>query len=376
MHVRPIQQAAALLLLLSCFMGVTHADSVPTYELTQLGSLSEAYSVAYGLNENGMIVGQSLNAATGKIEAVVWSGVGIQSLGFEGLARAVNNNGTVVGETGLAVSVQLPNGRAFMWNAGVYTDLGDLGGIYAGAYDVNDAGQITGFAFTPPGPTPAVQFAQAFLYENGAMTGLGTVSSPTGYSRGHGINEAGEVAGRASLVDFANSDKHMASWDAAGNISSNPSGVGSYSTAQQINNNGLIVGNGFAPGSSDRGLVWDAGVVTVMGTLGGNSSRALSVNDAGVIVGLSTDSAGAFAAMVSYDGQNLMMLSDLVADMQGWTSLGNAFDVNELGQIVGSGINADGQVEAFLLTPVPVPAAAWLFASAVGLLGWARRRRP
>ena len=27
------------------------------------------------------------------------------------------------------------------------------------------------------------------------------------------------------------------------------------------------------------------------------------------------------------------------------------------------------------LTPVPIPAAAWLFASALGLLGWARRKQ-
>ena len=369
------QLAFALLLSIACSVGATNAHSAQLYQLTPLGSLSGSYSAAYGLNETGLIVGQSLNTATGKIEAVLWSGGVIQSLGFEGLARAVNNNGTVVGETGLAVSVQVPNGRAFMWNGGVYSDLGDLGGIYAGAYDINDAGQITGFAFTPPGPTPAVQFAQAFLYDNGSMTGLGTVSSPTGYSRGHGINEDGEVAGRASLVDFADSDKHMALWDADGNISSYPSGVGNYSTAQQINNNGLIVGNGFVAGGDDRAMVWDSGVLTVLGTLGGSSSRAWSVNDAGLIVGNSADTAGALQAMVSFDGQNIIMLSDLVVDMAGWSSLVNALDVNELGQIVGTGINAYGQTEAFLLTPVPVPAAVWLFGSALGLLGCLRGKR-
>jgi probable HAF family extracellular repeat protein len=200
---------AAILLLAG---GTVHATAVPIYTLTPLGSLSGGYSSAFGINDNGVVVGQSYNSATGKNEAVVWSSGGIQSLGFQGVARAVNNSGTVVGETGIGV-VQVANGRAFKWENGVYTDLGDLGGSFSGAYDINNSGQITGFAFSDPGPNPpnpAIHYAHAFLYENGMMTDLGSVSTPLGYSRGHGINDAGVVAGRASLVEFSNSNKHMA----------------------------------------------------------------------------------------------------------------------------------------------------------------------
>lgn len=44
------------------------------------------------------------------------------------------------------------------------------------------------------------------------------------------------------------------------------------------------------------------------------------------------------------------------------------------GVAVGSQSPGIGGGEAMVFTVVPVPAAVWLFGSALGLLGWARRR--
>ena len=49
-------------------------------------------------------------------------------------------------------------------------------------------------------------------------------------------------------------------------------------------------------------------------------------------------------------------------------------EVDEIGQVVGQGIMDDGTRRAFLLTPVPIPPTFWLFGSALGLLGWMRRK--
>ena len=55
--------------------------------------------------------------------------------------------------------------------------------------------------------------------------------------------------------------------------------------------------------------------------------------------------------------------------------LDEAYDVNASGQIVGVGTLSDGSKQAFVATVVPVPAAIWMFASGLGLLGWMRRVR-
>jgi len=369
-------------LTISAFLsGVASADTYSIQLLETLETGAGAANLAYGLNENGTVVGQSYNSVSGANEAVKWNSNGtIQSLGFAGLARAVNNNGTIVGETGGAV-LQTPNGNAFSWQGGVTTNLGTLGGAFSGAYDINDSGVITGFAnIDPLGFTPAVYRTHAFKYENGTMGDLGTVWSPNGYSRGHGINDAGEIAGRASITDFENSQKHQATWNTSGTISLHNTFAGGYSTAQQINNNGIAVGLAYDSSAAynlDRAVVWDGSAFHFMDDLGSGFGRAWSINDTGVIVGHSFEAGGLAdkLATVSFDGLSVIKLSTLVDNLAGWSVLSDAYDVNELGQIVGYG-TYNGEERAFLLSPtaVPVPAAVWLFGSALGLLGWMRRK--
>jgi len=355
------------------------------YQVQQLPNLSAVnFSSAYALNDNGRIVGQSFNASTGQLYAVTWDSNGsIQSLGVEGLARGVNNSGTVVGESGSA-SVQNPTGQAFMWSgSGPVTYIGDLGGPYSGAYDINESGVITGYSMTnqtPAGGEP-VHGSRAFRYDSvtSTMTDLGTVSAPDGYSRGHGINDAGEIAGRASLLTFPTGQKHLATWDPSNNITSIPnSGSSIYSTAQQINNSGEIVGNGIDSNGEWLGMVWDenGNFSHWLDTFGGDQSRAWSINDDGTIVGFGTNGAGQGRALVSYDGGATSEdLNNLVVDMSEWQYLTTAFDINASGQIVGVGLDSNGFQSAFIATVVPVPAAVWLFGSALGaFFGFGRLR--
>lgn len=350
------------------------AAHAATYNLTQLQSLSSTgNSLAYGLNENGTVVGQSYNSTTAQLEAVVWSGGTVTSIGVKGIARAVNNSGVVVGETGTATL--LSDGRAFMWQAGTYTDIGTLGGSVAGAYDINETGLITGISTVPLLGTGSLH---AFKYDSGTMSDLGTVSVYDGYARGHGINDAGEVVGRASLLLFFGSDKHMAHWEADGTLNSVTTS-GTYSTAQQINNNGLIVGNGRVAGSNTQyGMIWDSGALTVLGDLGGNGSRLWSVNDAGVAVGWARDATNTKRAIITYDGGATIV--DLNTQLNGlglgdFSVLNEAYDINENGEIVGYGTLSDGSQGAFVMSIVPIPAAVWLFGSGLAGLGWLARRR-
>jgi probable HAF family extracellular repeat protein len=94
------------------------------------------------------------------------------------------------------------------------------------------------------------------------------------------------------------------------------------------------------------------------------------INDLDQIVGGS--SAGAFLN----DGSTTIDLNTLVASISGWT-LQDAKDINNLGQIVGTGL-LNGEQHGFLLTPtaVPLPAAAWLFGSAIAaFIGVGKRKQ-
>jgi probable HAF family extracellular repeat protein len=74
-------------------------------------------------------------------------------------------------------------------------------------------------------------------------------------------------------------------------------------------------------------------------------------------------------------GQTMQDLNSLIAPAPGWT-LVEATAINDRGQIVGFGVNPDGQGRAFLLTPTPEPCTLALLAGgAIGLAACARRRR-
>jgi probable HAF family extracellular repeat protein len=128
------------------------------------------------------------------------------------------------------------------------------------------------------------------------------------------------------------------------------SGFGSGWTntiARDINESGLIAGQGQNPSGQPRAFLWEGNKIKDLGVpTGGNLSRARSINGSGQVVGeWRTSVGGSFKAFLYKDGQ-MYDLNALIPAGLGWNLLG-AQAINKDGQIVGSG-TINSETHAFL----------------------------
>ncbi|HEY9875844.1 MAG TPA: PEP-CTERM sorting domain-containing protein, partial [Candidatus Obscuribacterales bacterium] len=111
-----------------------------------------------------------------------------------------------------------------------------------------------------------------------------------------------------------------------------------------------------------------------LGTLGGDSSVAYAINNLGQVVGFSNIAGSTDIHAFLHTNGTMFDLNNLVAAnaFDGFSVLAGAFNINDSGQIVGSGLRADGTLHAFLATPITptsVPEPDSTLGLAVGLFG-------
>ncbi len=147
--------------------------------------------------------------------------VNLGSLGgkFNNAAFAINDNEQVVGTS------DLPGDQyqhAFLWQNGAMSDLGTLpGDIISVGCGINNRGQVTGVSADSGGSL------RAYLWQDGVMTDLNTLippNSPLYLLHAFSINSAGEIVGFAYNTQTGNVDAYLAipvsSGGGAGNASS------------------------------------------------------------------------------------------------------------------------------------------------------------
>jgi len=120
-------------------------------------------------------------------------------------ATAINDRGQVVGISGICdVAVgRFSAAHAVLWEDGVPTDIGDLGGVaWNTPMAINHQGEVVGFANVPGGDDPGDFNAHAFRWTEGdGIEDLGTLPGAVpgdpddAISQGLGINGRGQVVG-------------------------------------------------------------------------------------------------------------------------------------------------------------------------------------
>ncbi|MCC6956406.1 MAG: hypothetical protein IT316_06390 [Anaerolineales bacterium] len=298
----------------------------PRYNIIDLGGCE-----ALAISNNGKVAGQCGVGSSAR--GFFWDNGVMQNLGTLGgswsVAYGVNDDGQVVGTslTGTGYS------GAFLWQNGSMQNLGSLGGNGpSGALAINNAGQVVGFSINS---TPQMH---AFLW-NGGMTDLGAFGDGASYA--YAISDTGQVAGWGKVGTYPNITEHAFRWN--GSMQDLGTGSWAQSSARGINDNGDVVGRLINEGN---GTDWHAALSQGGGgfqDLGGNLSTAYDINNAGLIVGESGGRA------VLWESGQLKDLNTLIPANSGWV-LQSARAINNRGQIVGKG-TFNGQTHAFLLKP-------------------------
>ena len=167
------------------------------FEVEDIGTLESDYSIAYDVNDHGQICGlYSLNGVQYAFLYNSKDGIQLIDAPESAIPKKINNCGQIIGQF-------KPDGtheHAFLWDAEQgFVDLGTLGGSSSYANDLNDYGQVVGHASTDNNVA-----IRAFVWENGYMTDLGAMSGDLGLigntSSAQGINNDGIIVGISTCV--------------------------------------------------------------------------------------------------------------------------------------------------------------------------------
>lgn len=310
--------------------------------------------------KQGLAAAALAMAAAGAHAAVSgpsWTLVDIGTLGGPGsYGAAVSDTGYVVGCADLRSGVA----HAFLYDGQMH-DLGTGGGDSGGsscALAVNDGGVAagrsssgdlvvwSGTSVTPigargtvgginnsnvvVGATGDAGATHAFLYSNGALALIGGEATGEATAvNAHG-QVVGTLSGRAFLYD--------------GGALQDLGTLGGFSSAKGLDDAGRVVGMSTDVYGTPYPFLWSRGSMQAMPGPGG--SGAIDIDDSGLVVGSAEGTYGYFL-----DGGMYTRLDTLPAVVaKGWRHL-EPTGVNNNGWIVGTATDDAGNLRAFLLIP-------------------------
>jgi probable HAF family extracellular repeat protein len=248
-------------------------------------------------------------------------------------------------------------GRAFLWTpasprgtTGTATDLGDLGGGTAEAWGIDNGGHVVGSSAT----SAAAQ--RPFLWENGTMHELPV---PAGYDRGDAMDVNDGVTRLAAGGVISPDDRPLV-WTVSGSgggfqavMAELPRLSSGGAFAFAVSDNDLVVGysnnsTGNLPVSwSLSGSGWTVSALPLLPSADAGVAR--DVNASGIIVGynrIPTSSCGGIVPVVWTSGGSTVTQLPALGG-----SCGDAWKINESGQIAGFASDPQGRRHTVLWRP-------------------------
>lgn len=297
--------------------------------------VSIPFSQAASVNNLGVVVG-SHRVADGS-RGFAWTEKdGARDLGSLGGAQTgatgINDAGWVAGSSLRAGSLY---GVAVVVSpAGEMRSIGDPEAIFSFATDINAQGVVVGRFSRLPGNFDGFRWSSTEGFR--PLAGL-----PGGYTEVRAVSDRGEMVGFSSLSASDVTSRAVA-WSAAGTLRVLPTLGGGYASAQDVNNRGQVVGISSDSAGRYRAALWEAdGTVRGLGTLGGESSFAYGINERGEVVGHAKTATGEGRAFFWSPVSGMLELSPL----PGHTSA-VAESINDAGLVAGISIGGPDRQRA------------------------------
>ncbi|HEY1379633.1 MAG TPA: Calx-beta domain-containing protein [Gemmataceae bacterium] len=281
-------------------------------------------------------------------------------------------------EVGQVVGTADTNGvtHALLWDHGTAIDLGALAGSATFPSAINDLGQVVGYSYVPGtgyhaflvNPQGGVWFRDGNLDgRNDLMIDLGTLDSS--YSYAYDINNAGQVVGQTASGGFLwdatngmtevpfigyaiNESGQVAGWSAEGAIFWDPvhgmTALSGGGDAEALNDTGQVAGGGYDVydpiwGTVRRAIVWDAstGGFTDLGAVpNGIDSYAADINNSGQVVGSGWVATPESDAFTTHDRPFLWDATDGMVDLLGQLLPGSGLSDNGFSNYQSAGAAA------------------------------------